>query len=312
MIKYIVKRSLALIPILIGVIFLIFTIMEFAPGDPVVKILGIEATSEAKEQLTIQLGLDKSFWERFASYLYNIVIKFDFGISWRTKNPVFEDILPRIPVSMALASLGIIFATIVGIPLGILSAVKQYSLSDNILRVVSTTMVAVPAFLLAMLLILLFSSKLGWLPSGGIESLKSYILPVLTSGGRYGCTVLRITRSTMLEEIRQDYVRTAKSKGVPNKIITYKHALKNALLPVITTIGQNFGAILGGSVIAENVFSIPGIGSLVVLSIRSKDTPTIIACVVLIALFFAIIMLIVDLLYAFIDPRIKAKYVKVS
>lgn len=312
MVKYIVKRLSALIPILLGVVFLIFTIMEFAPGDPVIKILGIESTLEARAQLTEQLGLNKPFWERFFSYILKIITELDFGISWRTKNPVFEDILPRIPVSLTLASFGIIFATLIGIPLGVLSAVRQYSLSDNVLRVVSTIMVAVPTFLLAMLLILLFSSRLGWLPSGGIESYKSYILPVITCGGPYGCAILRITRSTMLEEIRQDYVRTAKAKGVPDKVITYKHALKNALLPVVTTIGQNFGAILGGSVVAESVFSLPGIGSLVILGIRSKDTPTVIACVLLIAFFFAIIMLVVDLLYAFIDPRIKAKYARVN
>ena len=312
MFKYIAKRILTLIPILIGVMFLIFTIMEFAPGDPVVKILGIEATPEARAQLTEQLGLDRPFLERFVSYLYKVIVQLDFGISWRTKNPVFDDILPRIPVSMTLASFAIVYATLVGIPLGVLSAVKQYSITDSILRVVSTVMVAVPVFLLSMLLILIFALKLGLLPSGGIQSYKSYILPVIACGGLYSCTILRITRSTMLEEIRQDYIRTARAKGVPDRVITYKHALKNALLPVITTIGQNYGAILGGSVVVESVFSVPGIGSLIILSIKSKDTPTVIAGVVLMAIFFATTMLIVDLLYAFIDPRIKAKYARVN
>lgn len=284
--------------------------MEFTPGDPAIKILGIEATPEALAQLRTQLGLNDPLPVRFFHYIYNIVTQLDFGISWRTKNPVFEDILPRIPISAMLAFLGIVFATLFGIPLGVLSAVKQYSASDNILRVVSTILVAVPTFFLAMLLILGFSSYLGWLPSGGVESMTSYILPVITCGGPYGSAILRMTRSTMLEEIRQDYVRMAKAKGVPNKVITYKHALKNALLPVITTIGQNFGAILGGSVVAESVFSLPGIGSLIILGIKSKDTPTVIASVLLIAFFFAIIMLVVDLLYAFIDPRIKEKYSK--
>ena len=310
MIKYIIKRLLILLPILLGVSLLIFLIMEFTPGDPAIKILGIEATPEALAQLRTQLGLNDPLPVRFFHYIYNIVTQLDFGISWRTKNPVFEDILPRIPISAMLAFLGIVFATLFGIPLGVLSAVKQYSASDNILRVVSTILVAVPTFFLAMLLILGFSSYLGWLPSGGVESMTSYILPVITCGGPYGSAILRMTRSTMLEEIRQDYVRMAKAKGVPNKVITYKHALKNALLPVITTIGQNFGAILGGSVVAESVFSLPGIGSLIILGIKSKDTPTVIASVLLIAFFFAIIMLVVDLLYAFIDPRIKEKYSK--
>ena len=308
MIKYGLRRLLLLIPILFGVAFLIFSIMELTPGDPATKILGIEAPPEAKEQLRIQLGLNDPFPVRFYHYIRDIVTRLDFGTSWRTKNPVFEDILPRIPVSLTLASLGIVFATLFGIPLGVLSAVKQYSIGDNVLRVVSTILVAVPTFLLAMLLILFFASKLGWLPASGAANLKSYILPVITCGGPYGCAILRMTRSTMLEEIRQDYVRTARAKGVPENVVTYKHALKNALLPVVTTIGQNFGAILGGSVVAESVFSLPGIGSLVILGIRSKDTPTVIASVLLIAVFFAVIMLVVDILYAFIDPRIKAKY----
>ncbi|MDW7670774.1 MAG: ABC transporter permease [Bacillota bacterium] len=310
MIRYVLKRLLLLIPILLGVSLLIFLIMELTPGDPAIRILGIEAPPEALAQLRVDLGLNKPLPIRFFDYIYNIVTGFDFGMSWRTKNPVFVDILPRIPVSATLAFFGIIFATLFGIPLGVLSAVKQYSKSDTVLRVISTILVAVPTFFLAMLLILGFSSYLGWLPSGGAASLKSYILPVITCGGPYGCAILRMTRSTMLEEIRQDYVRTARAKGVPNNIITYKHALKNALLPVVTTIGQNFGAILGGSVVAESVFSLPGIGSLVILGIKSKDTPTVVASVLLIAFFFAIIMLVVDLLYAFIDPRIRAKYSK--
>jgi peptide/nickel transport system permease protein len=312
MIRYILKRLLLLVPILIGVAMIIFLIMEFTPGDPAMRILGIEAPPEALEQLRVQLGLNKPFLERFFEYIYHIITQLDFGMSWRTKNPVFVDILPRIPVSMTLAFVGIVFASLFGIPLGVLSAVKQYSPSDNVLRVASTILVAVPTFWLAMLLILGFSSYLGWLPSGGAASWKSYILPVITCGGPYGCAILRMTRSTMLEEIRQDYVRTAKAKGVPVNIITYRHALKNALLPVVTTVGQNFGAILGGSVVAESVFSLPGVGSLVILGIKSKDTPTVIASVLLIAFFFAIIMLVVDLLYAFIDPRIKAKYIKAS
>lgn len=310
MIRYVIKRLLLLIPILIGVVFIIFTIMELTPGDPAVRILGIEASPKALEQLRIQLGLNKPLIIQFLHYLSNIIMHFDFGTSWRTKNPVFFDILPRIPVSLILASFGIIFATLFGIPLGVLSAVKQHSANDNILRVISTIFVAVPTFLLAMLLILAFSSKLNWLPSSGVTSWQSYILPVITCGGPYGCAILRITRSTMLEEIRQDYIRTAKVKGVPDNIITYKHALRNALLPVITTIGQNFGAILGGSVVAETVFSLPGIGSLVILGIKSKDSPTVIASVLFIAFFFAIVMLVVDLLYALIDPRIKAIYTK--
>lgn len=224
--------------------------------------------------------------------------------------PVFDDIFMRLPVSIKVAFLGMLLATVMGLPLGVLSAVKQYSPADSFLRVASTVLVAMPTFWLAMLLILVFALYLGWLPAGGALTWQSYILPTITVGVPYGSKVLRMTRSTMLEEIRQDYVRTARSKGVPEKKVIYGHALKNALLPVITTIGSAFGAILGGSVIAESVFNLPGLGSLIVLSIKAKDTPSVLASVLLLAVFFAIIMLIVDLVYAFIDPRIKAKYAK--
>ena len=308
--RYVGKRLLTMIPILLGVIFIIFAIMEMTPGDPAVRILGNDAGPEALEAMREQLGLNKPFLVRFADYIVKIVTRLDFGTSWRTNNPVFQDMASRIPVSFKLALQGILFATIVGIPLGVLSAVKQYSLSDNILRVTATVMVAMPTFWLAMLLLLVFSLYLGWCPPGGADKWNSYILPVITCGGPYACQILRMTRSTMLEEIRKDYIRTANAKGVPDRVITYRHALRNALLPVVTTIGSCFGYIVGGSVIAESVFSLPGLGSLVILSIKSKDTPMVTASVVLIAFFFAIIMLLVDVAYALIDPRIRAKYAK--
>lgn len=311
MVKYTVKRLLILIPILFGVAFIIFTIMDFTPGDPAIRILGPESSIEAREQLREELGLNLPFWERFFDYVKGIITELDFGNSYRTGNPVFKDIFDRLPVSLTVAFLGMILATVMGLPLGVYSAVKQYSKSDSFLRVASTILVAMPTFWLAMLLILVFSLYLPWLPSGGITyGWTSYILPTITVGVPYGSKILRMTRSTMLEEIRQDYVRTARAKGLPENKVVYKHTLKNALLPVITTIGSSFGAILGGSVIAESVFNLPGLGTLIVLSIEAKDTPCVLASVLLLAFFFAIIMLIVDLVYAFIDPRIKAKYGK--
>ena len=241
MVKYTVKRLLILIPILIGVAFIIFTIMDFTPGDPAIRILGPESSVEAREQLRVELGLDQPFWIRFFEYVKDVVTDLDFGESYRTGNPVFEDIFDRVPVSLALAFSGMILATVMGLPLGVYSAVKQYSKSDSFLRVASTVLVAMPTFWLAMILILIFSLYLGWLPSGGITyGWTSYILPTITVGVPYGSKILRMTRSTMLEEIRQDYVRTARSKGIPENTIIYKHALKNALLPVITTIGSSF------------------------------------------------------------------------
>ena len=310
MIKYVLKRLLFLIPIVLGISFLIFTIMELTPGDPARLVLGPEATAEACEQWNEEHGLNDPFFTRFFNYIKDAVTKLDFGESYRTKKPVFEEILHRFPVSIKLSAISIAFAVLIGIPLGVYSATHQYSIPDQILRVGSMFFVAVPPFWFAMMLILVFALNLSLLPTSGNSTFAHYILPMLTLGMPYGGKFLRITRSTMLEEIRKDYIRTANAKGVPDRVITYRHALKNALLPVITTIGSCFGYIVGGSVIAESVFSLPGLGSLVILSIKSKDTPMVTAAVVLIAFFFAIIMLLVDLAYALIDPRIRAKYAK--
>lgn len=310
MIKYVLKRLVLLIPIVIGVAFIIFSIMELTPGDPARLILGQDATAEAVSAMREKLGLDRPFFTRFFEYVYKAVTQLDFGSSYRTQKPVFDDVLARLPVSMKIAFNGILFATIAGIPLGVLSAVKQYSAADNVFRVSSMFFVAVPAFWFAMILILVFGLYLKWVPTSGIASWKCYILPMVTLGLPYGGRILRITRSTMLESIRQDYITTAKAKGVPHMRIVFSHALKNALLPIITTIASSFGALLGGAIITESVFSMPGLGSLIVLSIKSKDTPCVMASIILLAVFFTIIMLAVDLMYAFLDPRIKAKYVR--
>lgn len=309
-IKYVVKRIVLLLPVLLGVSLVIFSIMEIAPGDPVRNLLGPDATEVQVEQLRHELGLDKGFAERYTTYVVNALTKGDFGNSWRTGAPVWDDIAPRLPVSLRLTTFNIIVATLLGIPLGVYSAVKQNSPGDNIMRVVSTIFVATPTFWFGMMLILLFSLYLGWLPPGGIFVWKGYILPVVCTSVVAACRIFRMTRSSMLECIREDYVRSARAKGVPEKVVVYRHALQNALLPVITTIGNTFGGVLGGSTIVESVFTLPGLGSLLVLSIKAKDQPTVIASVTFLAFFFALVMLLVDIIYAYVDPRIKAKYEK--
>lgn len=308
--RYVVKRVLLLIPTILGVAFIIFSIMELTPGDPARLILGPDATAEAVETLRDELGLNDPFFIRFFNYIYKAVTELDFGASYRTQKPVFDDILPRVPVSVRVAFNGIGFAVLLGVPLGVFSAVHQYSLWDNILRVSSMFFVAVPSFWFAMILILVFSLYLGILPTSGVASWKGYILPMITLGMLYAGRILRITRSTMLEVIRQDYITTAKAKGIPQRKIIYGHALRNAILPVITTAATSFGGLLGGAIITESVFSLPGLGSLIVLSIKLKDTPCVTASIILLAVFFAIIMLLVDILYAFFDPRIRAKYMR--
>lgn len=308
MYKYVIKRLLFTIPVLFGAVFLVFTIMNLTPGDPGRLILGITAKQSDIDALNHQLGVDQPFFVQFFNYMKNMLTKFDFGTSYRTGLPVFDEILARFPATFWLALWSMILSSIVGIALGIVSAVKQYSALDNILTTLAMLLSAIPGFWLGLMLMLIFALQLGLLPSNGIADWTGYILPVLTLSLGGAATQMRLTRSTMLETIRQDYIRTAKSKGAPEKTIIWKHALKNALLPVVTAMGMNFGASLGGSVIVETVFGVPGLGMLIVNSIRQKDTPTVMAATLFLAVLFCLVMLAVDILYAYIDPRIKAKY----
>lgn len=306
--RYILKRLLLMIPVLLGIILIIYLIMALTPGDPARIILGESASQEAVTQLNHELGNDRPLFIRFADYLYKAVFHLDFGVSYRTGKPVFDDVIVRLPTSMKIAFNGIFAATLIGIPLGVISAVKQYSTVDNASRVSAMLLAGIPPFWLGMMLIYIFALKLGWFPASGIQGWENYILPMITLGIPYAGSQLRMTRSVMLETIRQDYIRTAKAKGVPKNVIILKHALHNALLPIITVTATSFGGLLGGAVITETVFAMPGLGTLIVQGIRQKDIPTVLASTVLLAAMFSVIMLIVDLLYAFIDPRIKAKY----
>jgi peptide/nickel transport system permease protein len=299
-----------IIPILLGVALVIFFILQLTPGDPGTMILGAGGDQAAIDQLNEELGYNRPVLERFFSYLYNVVFKLDFGSSYRTRLPVIDNIKGRIPVSITLAFSTIVFASVIGIPIGVLSAVKQYSLLDTVPTVISLFMAALPGFWLGMMMMYFFSLKLGWLPSNGVGSWQHFILPVVSLGLPYAAQELRFTRSSMLETIRQDYVRTARAKGANERLVIWKHALKNALLPVITVTGGNFGVLLGGAVVTESLFNIPGLGSLIITSIKIKDVPTVMGATLILAFIFSLILLGVDLLYAAVDPRIKAKYSK--
>lgn len=305
--KYVTKRLLTTIPTLFFITFIIFAIMSFTPGDPGRLILGNFAAQDAVDMMNQKLGYDQPFFIRFITYIRNTAV-FNFGDSYRSGDPVITEILARLPNTLALTSISVLGCSFMGIALGILAAVKQYSAADNTLTVLALFFSSVPAFWLGMMLIYLFSYKLGWFPTNGIGSWKAFVLPsvTLTLSGIGG--MLRLTRSTMLEAIRQDYIRTAKAKGAPQNVVVWRHALKNALLPVVTMIGMSFGGLLGGAVVVENVFSIPGIGSLLVNAIRMKDIPVVMGCTIFLSALFSLIMLLVDILYAYIDPRIKAKY----
>lgn len=308
--KYVLKRVLLMIPVLIGVLVFIFLVLELSPGDPASTILGAGATQEAIDQLNHEIGYDRPMLERLVTYVSNVFFRGDFGLSYNTRLPVINNVLPRVPVSFRVAFLAITFAVCIGVPIGVLSAVKQYSLLDTIPTVMSLFFSALPGFWLGMVLLYVFALKLGWVPSYGIDSWKSFILPTISLGLPYAAQELRYTRSSMLDTIRTDYVRTARAKGATERRVIWKHAMLNALLPVITLTGTVFAAMLGGAVVTESLYSIPGLGSLLVTSIKLKDAPMVMGCTFVLAAMCSVVLLLVDLLYAAVDPRIKAKYSK--
>lgn len=310
MYRYIIKRLLFLIPTILGVVFIIFLVMNITPGDPARALLGVSAPQADVDILNHELGYDLPFFQKYINYIKDMVFERDFGVSYFTKQSVFDEIWPRYLVTIKLAFLGVLISSAIGIPLGIYAAVKQYSLWDTIPSILAFLIAAIPSFVLGMLLLFIFSLKLNLLPSYGIASYKNYIMPALAISIPPAAMNMRFTKSSMLESIRQDFVRTARAKGAAENVVIWKHALKNALLPVITNIGLSLGSLIAGAVVAEKLFSIPGIGSLIVDRIAYKDEPVIIAGTIMIAVCFTIVMLIVDLIYAYIDPRIRAKYAR--
>ena len=304
MLKYISKRIIYLIPVLIGIVFLVFTIMYFSPGDPARLILGDRAPEEQVAALRHELGLDLPYYQQLFNYIKN-AIHGDFGNSYLLRMPVWDIIKLRFPLTLQLTTFTMLIAVLIGVPVGILSAVKQYSVIDAFSVVFALLMASIPGFWLGMLLMLLFSLNLGWLPSSGYEGVKWLILPSITLGFINCATIMRMTRSSMLEVVRQDFIRTARAKGATEKRVVFKHALKNAIIPVITVVGTAFGSSLGGAVVTETVFGLPGMGTQIITAIRQKDNPVVLASVIVIALAFSLVNLIVDILYTYIDPRIR-------
>ena len=309
MLKYILRRLLLLIPILLGVILLIMFIMDLTPGDPATLLLGMNATPEAIEEMNDELGFNDPLLVQYANYIID-ALRGDFGFSWQTERGVFQEIMSRFPVTLKLAVFSIILTAIIGIPLGIISAIKKYSVLDMICTSGAMIFTSLPRFWLGMMLILFFSVQLGWLPSNGIGTWKHYILPVFTLAAPTAAKIMRLTRTTMLETIRSDYVRTARSKGASERRIIAHHELKNAILPVVTTLGIEFGQLLGGAILIETVFSMQGISTLMINAIRMKDTPLVTGSIVFFATMVCLTMLVIDLVYTVIDPRIRTKYTK--
>ncbi|HML45783.1 MAG TPA: ABC transporter permease, partial [Clostridia bacterium] len=282
MIRYVLKRLLMLIPIIFGITFIVFFILSLTPGDPARMILGSNATPAQVEMMREQMGLNDPVLLRYVKYMGGVLVG-DFGTSWSTREPVFQIVFARFPYTLQLAILSMVVTVAVSIPLGIYSAVKQNTAADGAVMVLSMVLAATPKFWLGILMMLVFSVWLRWLPTSGLVSWKSYIMPTIAMAAASTAINTRIVRASVLDVIKQDYIRTARAKGVKEKVIFRKHALKNALLPVVTVMGMSFASALGGSVLIENVFSIPGIGLLMIERIRQKDIPSVLACVIFIA-----------------------------
>lgn len=309
MLKFIFKRFIFMIPVIIGISFIIFSVMALTPGDPARLILGENASQSDVDQLREEMGLNDNFVIRYINYMKDVLTG-DFGTSYRTRIPVYDEVFARFPNTLVLAFWGISLSVLIGVPVGIISAVKQYSIIDTVSLAAALILTSIPAFWLGLMLILFFSLKLDLLPSTGVDTWKNFILPSITLAAGTMATLIRMTRSTMLEVIRQDYIRTARSKGAAERTIIFKHALRNALLPVITIIGINFGFQLGGAMVIETVFAMPGLGTLMITSVRMKDTPMVMASVLFVAVAISIVNLAVDILYSYVDPRIKSQYAK--
>lgn len=306
--KFVLRRILLMIPVILGVTFLIFAIMSFTPGDPASIILGANATPEQIVALRTKLGLDDPFLVRFFNYVKNIVTHFDFGQSYIDGRDVKGEILTRFSYTFKVALLSMCFALGFGVPLGVTAAVNRNTWKDNASMSVALLGISMPTFWFALMLSIVFALKLRWLPASGVGSFAHYIMPCLSVSMMGIAQMARITRSSMLEVIRSDYITTARAKGQVERIVTYKHALRNALIPVVTQAGTTFGILLSGTLVSETVFSIPGLGTYMVTAIKSRDYPAIQGAVIFVAVAFGIVMLLVDLLYAVIDPRIRAQF----
>lgn len=309
MIRYIVKRLLQLIPVIIVTSFLIYWAMNLTSGDPALLIAGDKATPEMLEQIREEMGLNDPFLVRYGRYMLGM-IQGDMGESYITGKDVFQTFMETLPNTLMLGGAAVLIAVIIALPLGIYTAIHQSTWKDNVGMVFALFGTAMPNFWLGLMLILLFSLKLGWFPSGGKAGFSSVVLPAVTVGYGLAALIMRTTRSSMLDVIRQDYMTTARAKGCSERQVIFRHGLKNALIPIITAIGMQISMIMTGSVLAETVFSWPGIGRLVNDSIARRDNEMVTGAIIMCSICMCLINLVVDLVYAFFDPRIKAQYAK--
>ncbi len=302
--QYVVRRLLLAIPTLIGVSLLVFSMVRLVPGCPALAIAGVHATPEFIERTREEFGLDRPLYTQYFIFMSRL-LQGDLGISTHSRRPVTTEIWDRFPNTVELAVAAMAIAMLIGVVAGIISATKRNSIFDNASMLVALFGVSMPVFWLGLMLMVLFAVTLGWLPATGRGTISHLILPAITLGTGSAALIARMTRSSMLEVLHQDFITTARAKGLREQIVVYKHALKNALIPVVTIIGLQFGLLLGGAVITETVFAWPGVGRLMVGSIMARDFPVVQGTVLLIALTFVFINLFVDILYSSLDPRIR-------
>lgn len=311
MAKYIVKRLLMLIPVLLGISFVVYGLLAMSPSSPETIILGPRAEEAALQALRVELGLDKPFLERYFLYICD-ALHGDFGTSYRTHLPVLNEIITRLPTTLIIAFGGCLMTVVLAIPIGILSAVRQYSFMDNATLAIALLFASMPSFWLGTMMILLFALKLGWLPATGGGSFAGYLMPWFALAASGAAMLVRVTRSNMLEVIRADYIKMARAKGASEKRVIVRHALRNACLPIVTIVGMRFALLLGGTMIVESVFALPGLGTLAVTSVNMMDIPMVMCEVLFISFTIGIMNLLVDVLYVYIDPRLKSQFVSES
>ena len=309
--QYTIRRILQLIPVLLGISILIFAVMKMIPGDVISGILGVEATPELRAQLAAKYGLDRPYIVQYLDWIGG-VLRGDLGESIRTAEPILPQILTRFQVTAELTILAAVISWFVAIPLGILAAVKRNSMVDRLIRVFALLGVSVPGFALSILLILFLSLAFGYFSPLGyvsffedpLRNLQIMILPASILGISISGSVMRMTRSSVLEVLRQDFVRTVRAKGASERVAVFKHVLRSALIPIVTLVGMQIGSLLGGAVIVEQIFSLPGLGQMTLTGINQRDYPVVQGCVLFIAFVYVLVNVVTDLLYAYIDPRI--------
>jgi peptide/nickel transport system permease protein len=302
--RFLVRRFLLTVPVLLGIVTLVFSLIHLVPGDPVQIMLGEGAQSNDVELLRHNLGLDRPILEQYSTYLKSL-IRGELGTSFRFGEPVGQIIATRYPATIELAVLSLIVGIIIAFPSGILAATGPGKWFDKVITTLTLAGISLPNFALGPMVIILFSLILGWLPVSGRAGASSYVLPAMTLGFSLSAILTRMVRASMIEELQEDYIKTARAKGLSESKVVLKHALKNGLIPVVTVLGLQFGTLLAGAIITESIFSWPGLGRLTVQAINSRDYPLVQGCILVIAFTYVLVNLLTDLTYGFLDPRIK-------